>query len=57
LIRRNRFFQAGNPYISNDINPEGKGNFEIANKPVDLHAMGILTKQITYADVVKKCIN
>jgi len=57
LIRRNRFFKAGNPYISKDINPEGKGNFVIANKPVDLHAMGILTNQITYADVVKKCIN
>jgi len=57
LIRRNRFFYAGSPYISKDINPKGKGDFVIANKPVDLHAMGILTDQISYADVVKKCIN
>jgi len=57
LLRRNRFFKAGNPYISKDINPEGKGDFLIANKPADIHAMGILTKHTSYADVVKMCTN
>lgn len=55
LLRRNRLFKAGSPYISKDINPQGKGDFVIANKPVHIHAMGILTKQISYEDVVKKC--
>lgn len=44
LIRRNRFFKVGAPYISKDINSKGKGDFVIANKPVDVHAMGILTQ-------------
>lgn len=56
LIQRNRFFKVGQPYISKDISPEGKGDFLIANKPVYIHAMGILTKQTTYDDIVKKCI-
>lgn len=57
LLQRNRFFRAGEPYISKDINPQGKGDFLIANKPIDIHVMGILTKQISYEEVLKKCIN
>jgi len=57
LLQRNRFFKAGSPYLSKDINPRGKGDFLIANKPVELHAIGILTKQVSYDDIVKMCIN
>lgn len=57
LLRRNRIFIAGTPYISKDIKPEEMGDFVIANKPADIHAMGIFTKQISYKDIVKKCIN
>jgi len=57
LSGRNRFFKAESLYISKDINPKGKEDFIIANKPADIHAIGILTKQTSYADVVKMCIN